>query len=102
MKFIIIYITHKNLKEAKKVVNYLLDKKLIACANYFPIESSYRWKGKIENAKETLSIVKTRKENWKKVRDEVKRIHPYETPCIMKIEVEANQDYADWINKETK
>lgn len=102
MKFIIIYITHKNLKEARKIVSCLLHKKLIACANFFPIESSYWWKGKIVSAKETVSIVKTRKENWKKVKDEVKKIHPYETPCIMKIGVEANQNYTDWINKETK
>lgn len=102
MKFIIIYITHKNLKEAKKIVSHLMRKKLIACANFFPIGSAYWWKGKIVSVKEMVSIVKTRKENWKKVHDEVKKIHPYETPCIMKIEVEANQDYADWINKETK
>lgn len=102
MKFIIIYITHKNLKEARKVAAYLLRKKLIACANFFPIESAYWWKGKIANTKEIVSLVKTRRENWHKVRDEVKKIHPYETPCIMKIEAEANDDYADWINKETK
>lgn len=102
MKFIIIYITHKNLKEAKKIVSHLLRKKLIACANFFPIESSYWWKGKIVNAKEMVSIVKTQKQNWKKIRGEVEKIHPYETPCIMKIEVEANQGYTDWINKEIK
>jgi len=101
MKFIIIYITHKNLKEAKKAVAYLLGKKLIACANFFPIESAYWWKGKIVSAKEMVSLVKTRKENWIKVRGAVKAIHPYETPCIMKIEVEANQDYAEWIYRET-
>lgn len=102
MEFVIIYITHKNIKEARKLAAHLFDKNLIACVNYFPIESSYRWKGKIKNVKETVSVVKTRKENWKKVRDEVKRIHPYEIPCIMKIEAEANQDYADWIKNETK
>lgn len=102
MKFIIIYITHKNLKEAKKIVACLLRKKLIACVNFFPIESAYWWKGKIVNTKEIVSLVKTRRGNWSKVRDEVKKIHPYETPCIMKIEAEANNDYADWIIKETK
>lgn len=102
MKFIIIYITHKNLKEAQKVVEALLRDKLIACANYFPIESAYWWDNKIINSKEIVSIVKTKKENWTKVKKAVEAIHPYEVPCIMKIEVESNKSYADWINKETK
>lgn len=102
MKFIIIYVTHKNPEEAKKVGDYLLKKRLIACVNYFPIQSAYWWKGKIENSKEIVSLLKTKKENWLKVKKEVQKIHPYETPCIMKLEVEANEDYAKWIKEETK
>ncbi|MDD5093034.1 MAG: divalent-cation tolerance protein CutA [Dehalococcoidia bacterium] len=101
MKFIIIYITHKNREEASKITAHLLEKRLIACANIFPIQSSYRWQGKIENEDEVVSIVKTRRENWESVKSEVKRIHPYEVPCIIKIEVEANEDYAAWIGAET-
>lgn len=102
MKFIVIYITHKNLKEAKRVANHLIKQRLVACANYFPIESAYWWKGKIVNAKEVVSIVKTRTENWNKAKKEVEKIHPYSVPCIMKIEVEANKKYVDWIHEETK
>lgn len=97
MGFIIIYITHKNIKEAKKVVSYLLKKKLIKCANFLPIKSSYWWKGKIENNNEIVTILKTKKENWKKVNLEVKKIHPYEIPCIMKLNVESNKEYESWI-----
>lgn len=102
MKFIVIYITHPNMKEAKRICSVLLEKRLIACANYFPIESTYWWKGKIENSKEIVSLVKTRKANWTKVKKVVEAIHPYEIPCIMKFEVEANRSYADWIHQETK
>ena len=102
MGFIIIYITHPNLKTAKKIVDCLMKKHLIACANFFPIQNSYWWNGKIENSKEVVSIVKTRKKNWGKVKKEVVKIHPYKIPCIMKFEVRANDDYESWINKETK
>jgi periplasmic divalent cation tolerance protein len=112
MKFIIIYITHKNMKEAKKVAEALLKERLIACVNYFPIESSYWWpatslasdrgKGKIEHAKEIVSLVKTKKANWTKVKKAVEAMHPYETPCIMKLDVSANDTYAQWIHNETK
>ena len=101
-KFIIIYITYPNLKEAKRVTGILLERRLIACANYFPVASVYRWEGKVENAKEVVSILKTKKANWEKVKKAVEARHPYETPCIMKLEVESNEAFADWIEKETK
>ncbi len=102
MVFIILYVTHKNLENAEKIASHLLQKKLIACANLFPITSSYWWKGKIENSGEIVSLLKTRKENWSKVKSEIKKIHPYETPCIIKMNVEANEDYESWVNDETE
>ncbi len=100
MSFILIYVTHENQENAEKIINHLLKNKLIACANLFPITSSYWWKGKIQNSKEIVSLLKTKKENWEKVKQEIIKIHPYETPCIIKISVEANEDYESWINKE--
>lgn len=102
MKFIIIYITHKNKAEAKKVAEALLRDRLIACVNYLPIESTYEWKGKMVTTKEIVTLVKTKKENWAKVKKVVEAIHPYETPCIMKLDVESNTSYAQWIKDETK
>ena len=102
MAFIIIYTTYPNIEEAKKITSHLLQKKIIACANFFPITSSFWWKGKIENSKETVALLKTKKENWEIVKSEIKKIHSYEVPCIIKMDVEANQDYEKWINEETK
>lgn len=101
MSFILIYVTHENEEQAKKITSYLLQKKLIACANFFPISSSYWWKGKIEHANEIVTLLKTKKENWNKLKSEIEQIHPYQTPCIMKINVEANKEYEQWINNET-
>ena len=102
MSFIMIYVTHENLENAKKITNHLLKKKLIACANFFPITGSYWWKDKIEDSNEVVSLFKTRKENWERVESEIKKIHPYETPCITKMNTEANEDYESWINKNTE
>jgi len=102
MSLIIIYTTYPNMEEAKKVTSHLLQKKIIACANFFPISSSFWWKGKMDNSNEIVALLKTKKQNWEKVKSEIKKIHSYETPCIMKLDVEANEDYEDWIEKETK
>ena len=64
MPFLLIYTTHKSIEEAQKLTNYLLDKKLIACVNFFPITSQYRWKGVIETPQEVVAILKTRTANW--------------------------------------
>ena len=101
MKFILIYITHKDLAASKKLCNQLLLERLIACVNYFPIESAYWWKGSVEEGHEIVSLVKTRSANWVKVKNAITTAHPYETPCIMKMNVEANTPYGKWINEMT-
>ena len=101
MSFIIIYITHKNIDEAKRVVLRLLRRKLIACADFFPIKSIFWWKDKLGESNGVVSLVKTRKENWELVKSEVESIHYYDVPCIMKMDVEFNDDYGNWINAKT-
>jgi len=102
MNFIFIYITNPTKKEARKIAKYLLEKKLIACANIFPIDSLYRWKGKIANEKEFVLIAKTKKANFEKVKKEVEKIHSYTVPCIVKIPVSSNEKYYKWLNEVTK
>ncbi len=60
------------------------------------------WTGEIKEVDESIAFLKTRKDNWEKVRDEIKKIHLYKVPCITKIEAEANEDYESWVEKQTK
>ena len=99
MAFILIYVTHENQNQAKKVVDHLIQKKLIECTNFLPITSCYWWQENIQNSDEVVPLLKTKKENWEKVKKKIKKIHPYDTPCIMKINVEINEEYENWINK---
>lgn len=96
------YITNPSRKTAIKISETLLKKRIAACANIFPIESIYLWKGKIEKAKEFVLIAKTSEKNFGKLKKEVERIHPYEVPCIVKIPVQANEEYAKWLLGEMK
>lgn len=100
---ILIYTICKNRIEAKKIANVLLKLKLIACANWWPVESLYRWKNKIVNGKETAMYLKTRKENFRKTAAVIKKIHSYETPCILELDVDqVDCQYQDWVRKETR
>lgn len=102
MGFILIYVTHKNVTNAKKIVKHLLSKKLIACANIFTIKSMYTWKNKLCDENEVVTILKTVSKNYKKVESAIKKIHPYDCPCIMKIPVSANKEFEDWISSSVK
>lgn len=97
-----LYVTYPSMEEAKKITSHLLDKKLVSCANLFPITSSYWWKGKIEDSDEIVSILKTRGENWERVKEEIKKMHSYDVPCIVKMNVEANEDFEGWVERETR
>ena len=96
------YITCKDKNEAEKISMHLLKKRLIACANIFPIKSMYRWNNKIVNDNENAIIAKTNAKNFKKVVNAVKSIHSYEIPCILKIDASANKDYERWASKELR
>lgn len=102
MSFALIYITHPSETEAQRISKHLLEQKLVACANIFPITSAYWWQGAIQNDGEWVSIVKTALEKYESVKNEVEKIHPYEVPCILKIEVEANAAYEQWIQDAVK
>lgn len=97
MSFALIYITHSSKAEAQRLSQHLLEQKMVACANIFPITSAYWWQGSIQNEEEWVSIVKTTIEKYEPVKTIVEQIHPYEVPCILKIEVEANAAYEQWI-----
>src|SRR3989338_9967475 len=97
------YIPCKNSKEAEKIANALLSKKLIGCANILPSTSMYFWKKKLRKQKEAILICKTFGEKLSKIEKEAKKLHSYKIPLIASLKVEdANKDYLDWLEKQVK
>ncbi|MEK6910963.1 MAG: divalent-cation tolerance protein CutA [Nanoarchaeota archaeon] len=97
---ILIYCPCKNNKEADKISRHLLKMKLIACSNLFPIKSLYNWKGKIKNSKEIVMLAKTNNKNFVGCVKEIKKLHSYEIPCIIKLDVKSNREYFNWVENE--
>ncbi len=97
---ILIYITNPTKKEAKSIVKHLLEKRLIACANIFPIESLYGWQGNLMDEKEFVILGKTSASKYSRLVNEVEKIHSYEIPCVLKIPMEANKKYENWMKEE--
>lgn len=97
MKYVFVYITNPAKKEAEKVARHLLEKRLIGCANIFPVESFYHWKKKIEKNKEFILVGKTKEKHFERIIKEVEQIHSYSTPCVAKLPVDFNQKYERWL-----
>lgn len=86
--------------EAKSIGRTLVEERLAACANIFPITSIFRWKDKIEEAGEFGIIVKTRTDKVKDIENRVRQIHSYEVPCIVSFKIgSGSEDYLKWIGE---
>ena len=101
--FTSVYTTIGSEHEAKEIAKNLMDQKLIACANMFPINSLYFWDGKLQDDCEFAIIMKTRFELVEELITELTKIHSYDVPCIVCWEIsKGNENYLSWIIQETR
>lgn len=94
------YITCKDEAEAERISRALIEKRLVACCNMFPIKSLYRWKGDLAGEEEIVIIAKSSHDNYNEIEKEVKALHSYEIPCILLFDVKANKDFEEWVKGE--
>ncbi|PIY95919.1 MAG: divalent-cation tolerance protein CutA [Candidatus Kerfeldbacteria bacterium CG_4_10_14_0_8_um_filter_42_10] len=100
---IFVYIACSTRQEAKKIGMACVKKHLAACANYSPMESIYWWQKKLVLDKEYALILKTRKENFPKVKSLVKKMHSYEVPCICSWRInQVEKNYLEWLKENSK
>ncbi len=102
-KFIIVLSTIDDIDKGKRMSKLIIDKKLGACVQLVgPIQSTYFWRGKIEESKEWLILIKTKKNLYKKLEELIIKIHPYVTPEIVYFEIAGFDKYLNWITDVTE
>ncbi|MCM8762589.1 MAG: divalent-cation tolerance protein CutA [Candidatus Omnitrophica bacterium] len=102
-KYISVFTTTGSKEEAEKIAKKLLKDKLAACVQICPVSSIYRWKGKIEKAREYLCIIKSKKVLYIKIEKTIKALHPYKVPEIIFCDVTSgSKDYLAWLEEETE
>lgn len=99
--FLVFYVTHPDEASARRISEALLQDRLVACANIFPISSVYWWEGAVVQEGEWVSILKTKLSLEDKVEAAISEIHSYDTPCIMRFELRSNAAYQQWIEEST-
>jgi periplasmic divalent cation tolerance protein len=102
-RYRIVLVTCGSIAEARKIGRSVVEKKLAACANIVSgVESIYRWKGKVERAREVLVVMKTTSNRLSQLEREVKGMHSYELPEFIVLHIAAgSKDYLSWIGTST-
>ena len=102
-KHVFVYVTAASAREAQRMGEQLVQEGLAACVNVFPIRSVYRWKEKVERAREAVMIVKTRKSLVEAVKRRIRELHSYELPCIVVFNIdEGLKEFLRWIDESTR
>jgi Uncharacterized protein involved in tolerance to divalent cations len=90
--------------KAEGIATALIEEQLAACVNIVnQVTSIYRWEGTVKKDQESLLIIKTSLIVWETLVEKVTEIHPYDTPEIICLPIEAgNEPYLDWLNHSIK
>jgi periplasmic divalent cation tolerance protein len=96
-----IYTTCATKGEAEKLGKLVINKKMGACVDYWPIESMYNWKGEFKQIEQAMLLVTTFESKLDEVTDLLSAHHSYSTPLIAGVDVRRiNRAYKEWMTQE--
>lgn len=100
---VVVLTTLANEDEAIKLVQALLDRRLIACGTVLPAgRSLYRWQGKVADEREHVVLLKTRSGSVRPLQAAFDELHPYKVPELLVLAVDTGLPrYLEWITAET-
>jgi periplasmic divalent cation tolerance protein len=95
-----VHTTLPSQEQANDLARRLVEARLAACVQVIgPIESTYRWEGKVEQAQEWLLLIKTTTSAYEAMELSLREWHPYEVPEIIALAVHAgSRGYLEWVS----
>lgn len=103
-KPVVILSTCNNPQQARAIARELVEREIAACVTVKDdCDSFFRWKGNIENEKETLLLIKTLANRLADVERIIKQLSGYEVPEVLAFNVvDGSSDYLKWLKEEVK
>ena len=101
---VVVLVTAGSQEEGRRIAHHLVEAKLAACVNITqPIQSIYRWEGKIEEGQEYQLFIKTTRGLFSEVQAAIHKLHSYATPEILCLPViDGDRKYLAWLNDAVK
>ena len=99
---VVVLVTCASSREANRIARAVVESKLAACVNIIPgtVVSIYRWKGKVESARERLLLIKTSRKQLAKLQAAVEMLHSYEVPEFIALPIiSGSQKYMEWMDQ---
>jgi periplasmic divalent cation tolerance protein len=93
------YSTVDSKEQATKLAHCLVEEQLVACVNIVgPVESVYRWQGKVEQTTEWMLMMKCSESQCEELKKALPRLHNYEVPELIMLPIaDGHRDYLEWI-----
>ncbi len=81
----------------------LVEERLAACVSVLAgMDSTYRWQGSVESARERQLIIKTTRQCLDPLQSRLRAMHPYEVPEFLVLDVSSGaQAYLRWLREST-
>jgi len=92
--------TTENKGDAQRIAAALVNRRLAACVQvHGPIDSTYRWQGRVETAEEWGVVAKSRGDLFEKLQQAIRELHAYDEPEIVATAIIAGSPgYLQWID----
>jgi periplasmic divalent cation tolerance protein len=101
--FALVMTTCGDKANAELIAKSLVEKRLSACVQMFPIESVFWWEGAVQNAQEWMLFCKIKAIDYADVEAAVRAAHGYTNPEIIEVAIENGAPaYLAWIAASTR
>ena len=102
-KYIIVTTLCDKEEISNKIINTLLEKRLVASSQVTKVHSKYWWNNKLEECDEYKLEFRTKESLFSKIENEIKKIHNYEVAEVSSFEIEsASKEILNWIDENVK
>jgi periplasmic divalent cation tolerance protein len=100
--FMQVLTTTGNRQDAEQIAAELVSRRLAACVQVGgPINSTYRWQGKVETAEEWTCTIKTSRDKLAAIQSLLNEIHRYEVPELIATPiVDGSEAYLKWLGEQ--
>ena len=101
MKPVEVTVTCGSAEEASRIAEAVVERRLAACAQSWPVSSCYRWLGEVVTEGEHLLMMKSLDVRFEELAGAIQELHSYELPAIVMIPLEGHgPGYLDWLVEE--
>jgi periplasmic divalent cation tolerance protein len=103
VEFCVVFVTTPSEEVAEKIAKTLVEEGVAACVNILTqVRSIYRWKGRVEDEREALMVIKTRFSLFDNLKGIVRSMHPYSVPEVIALPIQGGtEEYLRWMEEVT-